>query len=101
MITSLFLLATASPVAVAPAAQAIVEPNPKAMTQSEIRAHNAPLARSHPYFIRCVKAADTGSLVKRKASCRTNEQWKLAEEAGNREARDVADHMRSKATVTN
>lgn len=91
----LFTAAEALPVS---AAQAIVEPDPKAMSQSEIRAFNAKLVRGHPYFIRCVKRADTGSLVKRNFSCRTNAQWRLAEERANLDARDTIDSMKAKAS---
>lgn len=106
MLNAIFLLLAAGapsvPVAAAPAPAAEVSaPDPKKMSQSEIRAHNAKLARDHPYFIRCVRSADTGSLVKRGSSCRTNQQWADAEEAGNREARDIADRMSSKAMPTN
>jgi hypothetical protein len=99
MLTSLLLLA-ASATATAPSVE-VTEPNPKAMSAKEMREHNAKLARNHPFFIRCVKSADTGSLVKRKASCRTNQQWAAADEAGNREARDIADRMASKAGNSN
>lgn len=79
----------------------VAEPNPKEMKQSEIRAFNAKLAKNHPYYIRCVREAETGSLVARKMSCRTNEKWAAASEAGNREARDIADAMKSKSWNTN
>ena len=75
---------------------AIQEPDPKAMSQSEIRAFNAPLPRDHPYYIRCVKSAEVGSLVARNVSCRTNEQWKKADTVGNDEARDVLEHSKGK-----
>jgi hypothetical protein len=102
MLSSLLLLVAASGATAQPApATPVAEPNPKAMSGQEIRDHNAKLARSHPFFIRCVRSEATGSLVKRKASCRTNQQWAAADEAGNREARDIADRMASKATVTN
>jgi hypothetical protein len=101
MLTSLILLAAA---AVAPApldvpSVAITEPNPKKMSSKEIREHNAKLARNHPFFIRCVSSVATGSLVKRRASCRTNRQWAAKDDAGNREARDIADQMSSKAST--
>lgn len=95
---ALALLTAAAPVA-SPADP--VEPNPKQMSQAEIRAHNAKVARSHPFYIRCERSEAPGSLVKRNLSCRTNRQWTLAAEAGNREARDVADAMRSKAVTSN
>jgi hypothetical protein len=102
MFTSLLLLAaaTAAAPATVPSVE-ITEPNPKKMSGKEIRDHNAKLTGNHPFFIRCVRSADTGSLVKRKASCRTNEQWAAADEAGNREARDVADRMAGKAVNSN
>lgn len=76
----------------------VAVPNPKAMSSSEIRSFNAKLPRDHRYHIRCVKSADTGSLVKRNLSCRTNEQWQMAEENGNQNARDTVEAMRSKAS---
>lgn len=92
------LLFTAAEALPASTAQAIAEPDPKVMSQSEIRAFNAKLARGHPYFIRCVKRADTGSLVKRNFSCRTNAQWQLAEDRANLDARDTIDGLKSKAS---
>ena len=96
MILATFLLLAAAP----PAEVAAPEPNPKKMSQSAIRAHNAELPRNHPYYIRCVKSEAPGSLVKRNLSCRTNLQWSAAENAANDEARDIADEMRSKGTRT-
>ena len=96
MILATFLLLAAAP----PAEVAVTEPNPKKMSQSAIRAHNAELSRDHPYFIRCVKSEEIGSLIKRKLSCRTNQQWSAAENAANDEARDIADEMRSKGSRT-
>jgi hypothetical protein len=104
MLINLLLLAAAAAATPAPTSAPtveVIEPNPKKMSGIEIREHNAKLARNHPFFIRCVKAEETGSLVKRKASCRTNKQWTAADEAGNREARDIADEMSSKAGKSN
>lgn len=78
----------------------IAEPNPKAMSYAEIKAFNAKLTRTHPYYIRCVKSAEIGSMVKRNVSCRTNEKWNQADRVGNDEARDVMDHTRSKSWNT-
>jgi hypothetical protein len=86
----------AAQAATATAVAAIEEPDPKAMSQSEIRAFNAPLPRDHPYYIRCEKQLETGSLVKKLFSCRTNEQWQKAEEIGNDAAREAGDHFRPK-----
>lgn len=79
----------------------LAEPDPKAMSQKEIRAFNAQLPRDHPYYIRCVRSAEVGSLVKRSYSCRTNDQWREAQDKGNQEVRDIADKMASKAANSN
>lgn len=110
MILAILLLLTAEPsaeevIAMNPVAppttqDATAEPNPKTMSQSAIRTHNAELPRNHPYYIRCVKSEEPGSLVKRKLSCRTNQKWSAAENAANDEARDIADEMRSKGSRT-
>ena len=97
----LLLFAAGAPAAVSASSQplaATTEPDPAQMSSSEIRANNARLPRDHPYYIRCVRVEETGSLVRRHASCRTNEQWAATDEAGNREARDIGDRMSSKAT---
>ena len=75
---------------------AVEPPDPKAMSQAEIRAFNARLARDHPHYIRCEKLPETGSLVKKLHSCRTNEQWKQADQIGNDNVREVGDHFRPK-----
>lgn len=80
----------------AEAASGMTEPDPKVMTASQIREHNSRLTRQHPYFIRCVKSANVGSLVARSVSCRTNWQWAIADRSGNDEARDVGDKTASK-----
>ena len=67
------------------------------MTASQIREYNSHLDRHHPNYIRCVRVEDTGSLVRKRSVCRTNQQWATADEAGNREGRDIAEAMRSKA----
>lgn len=79
----------------------LTEPDPKGMSQKEIRAFNAQLPKDHPYYIRCVKSDETGSIAKKSYSCRTNKQWELAHRTGNDNARDTADAMRSKMTVSN
>ncbi len=111
LVSILTLLAAGSvapaPVAAAPAPTAVLavadmaEPDPKKMSQSEIRAHNATLPRDHPYYIRCVRREEIGSLVKRNFSCRTNRQWANADQVGNDEARVIADTIQSKFTNTN
>lgn len=78
----------------------IPEPNPKTMSQAEIRKFNETVDSKHPYYIRCKRTAATGSLVARQFSCRTNEQWALADVRGNQEARDIMDDMTSKGANT-
>ncbi|MFM5924249.1 MAG: hypothetical protein ACKOPG_08705 [Novosphingobium sp.] len=101
MLTALFLILAADAGTAAAAEQPMVEPNPKTMSQKEIRAFNSKLPRSHPYYIRCVASGEVGSLVKKSYSCRTNHQWALAEEKGNQNARDTMEQMASKAANSN
>lgn len=80
-----------------PVVEELVEPNPKGMTQKEIRAFNAKLDRKHPFYIRCVSTIEIGTLSKRQYSCRTNRQWALADRIGNENARETYDAMTSKS----
>lgn len=82
---------------VMPVVEELVEPNPKGMTQKEIRAFNAKLDRKHPFYIRCVSTIEIGTLSKRQYSCRTNRQWALADRIGNENARETYDAMTSKS----
>ncbi len=91
MIFSAILLLTAA----SAATPASPEPNPSEMTAAEIRAHNKTLARTDPYYIKCVREADTGSLVARKPVCKTNERWALME----RHTRAAADQMAADMTT--
>lgn len=91
LISALLAIASVEPVADIP------EPHPSMMSKSEIRDHNAKLDRTHRFYIRCVKAPDTGSLVARKAVCRTNDQWAAVEAAGRAQARDVVDDARARS----
>ena len=100
MLTAEAAVAPPAPMPVAVALADMSEPDPKKMSQSQIRAHNAKLPRDHPYYIRCVKREDIGSLVKRNFSCRTNQQWAAADDSANAEARAIADEMASKAWRT-
>lgn len=97
------LFATAGAVdtaqAVPVAASAPVDP--KKMSQAQIRAHNAKLAKTDPNYIRCVKSAPIGSLVSRNFSCRTVAQWNAADRVGNDEARQIGEDMASKSWNTN
>lgn len=90
------LLATILVLASAPAAAAPVITGPILMKASEIRAYNATLTPDHPNYIRCVRDAETGSLVKRSRAkvCRTNQEWARLDANGNENARDTADRIR-------
>jgi hypothetical protein len=85
----------------APTPVALVEPDPKKMTRSQIREHNKQLDPKHPFYIRCVRSAPIGSLVSTNFSCRTNRQWDAADRVGNQEARVIQEQMTSKFTNTN
>lgn len=95
MIVAAFALLGAQVVPVT-AAEAIEPPDPKAMSQADIRAFNARLPRDHPYYIRCERREETGSLVKKLYSCRTNEQWQKADQIGNDNVREMGDHFQPK-----
>jgi hypothetical protein len=95
MIVTAFALLGAQVVPVA-ATDAVEPPDPKEMSQADIRTFNARLPRDHPHYIRCEKREETGSLVKKLYSCRTNEQWKQADQIGNDNVREVGDHFRPK-----
>lgn len=87
----------AGPATVSPVVETMVEPNPKVMNQREIRAWNAKLVKTHPFYIRCVTSTEIGSLAKRLYSCRTNRQWTLSDDTGNRNARETYEAMQGKA----
>ena len=67
---------------------------PSEMTPTEIKAYNADIDASHPYYIKCRKTEVLGSLVKKLRVCRTNEQWKEASHKGNENAADTLEAMR-------
>lgn len=94
MLASLLLLVAAETTIAAPVE--IEEPNPKAMSRAEIAKFNAKLARTHRFYIRCRRTEETGSLVRKTYSCRTNEQWGLAENTGNDNARETVEAMKGK-----
>ncbi|MFM5931067.1 MAG: hypothetical protein ACKOPQ_09185 [Novosphingobium sp.] len=91
------LIFLSAQIAVTPVFDPKVEPNPKVMTQKEIRAHNAHFDRKHPFYIRCVSTVEIGTLSKRNYSCRTNRQWELSDRVGNDNARETYDSMTSKS----
>ena len=74
---------------------------PSAMTPTEIKAYNEGLAQTHPYYIKCRKTLEIGSLVKKNRVCYTNEKWKEVSAKGNQDARDTAEAMTGKAVNSN
>jgi hypothetical protein len=66
---------------------------PSEMTPTEIKAYNADIDASHPYFIKCRKTDTMGSLVKKLRVCRTNEQWKEASTKNNDYTRETLEGM--------
>jgi hypothetical protein len=66
---------------------------PSEMTPTEIKAYNVGLALTHPYYIKCRKTLEIGSLVKKNRVCHTNEQWKKVWATENQDARDTAEAM--------
>lgn len=93
MLFSAILLFTAT----AAVESTMPEPNPSEMTAAEIRAHNKTLDRTAPYYIKCVREADTGSLVARKPVCKTNERWALLERRGRADAEQMATDMTTRS----
>lgn len=96
-LNAVLLLLAASGGAVAEVQDLGPEPDAQRMSTAEIKANNAKLARNHPYYIRCQRREETGSLVKGIKSCRTNHQWRMAFEQGNQSARETYEAMQSKA----
>lgn len=76
------------------------EPDGQRMTAAQIKANNAGLDRDHPYYIRCQRREETGSLVKVIRSCRTNAAGERAWRIGNQEARAAMEVAQSKAWET-
>lgn len=99
--TLLVLTAQAMPAAATTRAVDIAEPNPREMSRAEITKFNAQLDRTHPYYIRCVRTLETGSLVKKSYSCRTNEKWEIAERTGSQNARETVEAMQKSSTNGN
>lgn len=95
IVTALALMA--APTAATPVDRAPPDRAPSLMTSTEIKAYNEGLAMTHPYYIKCRKIEEIGSLVKKARVCRTNEQWKQAWVQGNQNARDTTEAMTSKA----
>ena len=66
---------------------------PSEMTPTEIKAYNADIDASHPYYIKCRKTEVIGSLAKKLRVCRTNEQWKEASSKNNDYTRSTLEGM--------
>ncbi len=64
---------------------------PSAMTPTEIAAYNDGLAQTHPYYIKCRKALEIGSLVKKVRTCYTNQKWKEVIANSSQNARDTTE----------
>lgn len=92
MLIASLVMALSQAAAVASTAPTPLE-GPLVMSSSQVRAHNADLDRDDPNYIRCVKTETTGSLVKKRAACRTNASWRRVDELGNRGAREFVDDM--------
>ena len=88
MLTAAVLFLAQSAAAAAPPETV---PGPVAMTRTEIKAYNATLQRDHPSYIRCQRALETGSLVRKVTTCKTNAEWSRVEEIGNDDARRTVD----------
>jgi len=69
---------------------------PSAMTPTEIKAFNEGLAQTHPYYIKCRKTLEIGSLVKKNRVCYTNEKWKEVLAQSSQNGRDTAEAFVSK-----
>ena len=87
--------------ATAPATPApVAEPDAAKMSLKEVKAFNATVDPSHPYFIKCRPVAKTGSLVKRGHACRTAERWRQLSENGNRQARTLVEESTTRPSGT-
>lgn len=66
---------------------------PSAMTPTEIKAYNEGLPQTHPYYIKCRKMLEIGSLVKKNRTCYTNEKWKEVIANSSQNARDTTEQF--------
>lgn len=95
MLSTLFVIALTQATPVTAVATRETVEGPVVMSASEIRAYNASLTRDDPAYIRCVRTLETGSLVKKVTSCRTNAEWSRVNEIGNQDARDTVDYVQA------
>lgn len=84
----------ASPALADPAAS---PPDPSHMSLREIRAFNKTVAKESPYYIKCRRDVEIGSIAKAHTVCRTARDWADADNAGNRTARDTVRLMNETA----
>ena len=95
MISTLFAIALAQATAATPAVADGSVDGPVLMSMAQIRAYNAKLDRDDPAYVRCMRSEDTGSLVRKRTSCRTNAEWRRVQEIGNDDARNTVDYMQT------
>lgn len=84
----------ASPALADPAVQ---PPDPSHMSLKEIRAWNKTQAKESPFYIKCRRDVEIGSIAKAHTVCRTARDWADADNAGNRTARDTVRLMNETA----
>lgn len=89
ILAAILILASAP---VEPAQPSLIT-GPIKMKQSEIREYNARLSPDHPNYIRCAREGETGSLVRAKKVCRTNQEWARIENAGETMAREAVESL--------
>lgn len=93
---ALLIAAPAVHAAEAPADRAPPPKAPSEMTPTEIKAYNEGLEQTHPYYIKCRKTLEIGSLVKKNRVCYTNEKWKDVLAKSSQNGRDTAEAFVSK-----
>lgn len=92
LVSASLLIAIAAPAAATSDRQPPDRP-PSTMTSREIAAFNQGLEKAHPYYIKCRRMEEIGSLVKKARVCRTNQDWVQADKVGNQNARDTVEAM--------
>ena len=97
MILFPLILAAAAATATPVAANDVPEPDPSHMSLREIRAFNKTVGKDHPFFIRCRRDVEIGSVAKAHTVCRTMRDWARADDDGNRAARDTVRLMNETA----
>ena len=90
------LLAVALSQAATPAATL---DGPITMSRAQIRDYNATLPRDHPNYIRCLRQLDTGSLVRKTTTCRTNAEWRRVELIANDDASRLVEKIQTSGST--